>query len=40
MSEMLSVSRRTIERDLSAMQNMDILKHEGKDNNGIWVIRI
>ncbi len=40
MSEILSVSQRTIERDLAAMQNMDILKHEGKDNDGRWVIMI
>lgn len=39
MSEILSVSQRTIERDLSAMQNIGILKHEGKDNNGVWVIK-
>lgn len=39
MSETLSVSRRTIERDLATMQNMDILKHEGSDNGGVWVIR-
>ncbi|MCE2617067.1 ATP-binding protein [Phocaeicola oris] len=38
MSEMLSVSQRTIERDLSAMQKIGILKHEGKDNDGVWVI--
>ena len=38
MSEMLSVSQRTIERDLAAMQNKGILKHEGKDNDGVWVI--
>lgn len=38
MSEILSVSQRTIERNLSAMQNMGILKHEGKDNDGVWVI--
>lgn len=38
MAETLSVSQRTIERDLSAMQNMGILKHAGKDNNGVWVI--
>jgi ATP-dependent DNA helicase RecG len=40
MSEMLSVSRRTIERDLSYLQNNGILKHEGKDNDGAWVITI
>jgi len=40
MSEMLSVSQRTIERDLSALQKSGILKHEGKDNDGKWVINI
>ena len=38
MSETLSVSQRTIERDLSAMQKIGVLKREGKDNSGIWVI--
>ena len=38
MSETLSVSQRTIERDLSALQKKGILKHEGKDNNGVWVL--
>lgn len=38
MSEILSVSQRTIERDLSALQKINILKHEGKDNNGVWII--
>ncbi len=38
MSETLSVSQRTIERDLSAMQKKGVLKHEGKDNDGTWVI--
>lgn len=38
MSETLSVSQRTIERDLSALQKIGILKHEGKDNDGKWVI--
>ena len=38
MSETLSVSQRTIERDLSAMQKIGILKREGKDNDGKWVI--
>ena len=38
MSETLSVSQRTIERDLSAMQKIGVLKHEGKDNDGVWVL--
>ena len=40
MSETLSVSQRTIERDLSAMKEMGILKREGKDNDGQWTISI
>lgn len=38
MSEILSVSQRTVERDLSYLQKHGMLKHIGKDNNGIWVI--
>ena len=38
MSEILSVSQRTIERDLSAMQKKGVLKREGKDNDGVWVV--
>ena len=38
MSETLSVSQRTIERDLSTLQKKGILKHEGKDNDGVWHI--
>ena len=40
MSETLSVSQRTIERDLSALQKHGALKREGKDNDGKWVINI
>ena len=32
MSETLSVSQRTIERDLAALQKIGVLKREGKDN--------
>lgn len=39
MSETLSVSQRTVERDLSALKEMEILKREGKDNDGVWVVR-
>lgn len=35
MSETLSVSQRTIERDLAALQKSGILKREGKDNDGM-----
>ena len=38
MSETLSVSQRTIERDLSALQKLGVLKREGKDNDGMWVM--
>ena len=38
MSETLSVSQRTIERDLSALQKIGVLKREGKDNDGMWII--
>lgn len=38
MSETLSVSQRTIERDLSALQKIGVLKREGKNNEGVWVI--
>ena len=38
MSEILSVSQRTIERDLSALQKKGVLKREGKDNDGLWVV--
>ena len=37
MSETLSVSQRTIERDLSALQKVGALMREGKDNDGKWV---
>ncbi len=33
MSEILSVSQRTVERDLAKLNKMGILKHEGGDKN-------
>ena len=38
MSETLLVTTRTIERDLSMMKKAGVLKREGKDNNGLWII--
>ena len=38
MSETLSVTTRTIERDLSFMKKVGVLKREGKDNNGMWLV--
>ncbi len=37
-SETLAVSPRTIERDLSQMQKMGVIRREGNRNSGIWVI--
>ena len=38
MSEILSVSQRTIERDLAVLQKIGALKRAGKDNGGVWVV--
>lgn len=38
MSEILSVAQRTVERDLAMMQRTGIIRHEGSDKAGIWVI--
>ena len=38
MSETLSVSQRTIERDISVLKEMGVLRHEGKDNDGVWIV--
>ena len=38
MSETLSVTSRTIERDLAVMQKEGFIRHDGKDNAGVWVI--
>ncbi len=38
MSETLSVTARTVERDLSLMKKAGILKREGKDNDGVWIV--
>ena len=38
MSESLSVTSRTVERDLSLMKKAGVLKREGKDNNGVWIV--
>ncbi|MBQ7023127.1 MAG: HTH domain-containing protein [Akkermansia sp.] len=36
MSETLSVSPRTIERDIASLKKMGILHRQGKDNDGVW----
>lgn len=38
LSEMLSVSQRTVERELSLLRKKGIIKHQGKDNDGFWMI--
>ena len=38
MSETMSVTQRTIERDLSVLQKAGIIRHEGRANAGVWVI--
>ena len=38
MSETLSVTKRTVERDLAILQKMGIIRHEGKVNAGMWVV--
>ncbi len=38
MSETLSVTLRTIERDLSVMQKTHIIRHEGSNKTGVWVV--
>lgn len=38
MSEILSVSPRTVERDLSSLKKMGVLTRYGNDNDGRWVV--
>ena len=38
MSETLSVSQRTIERDQKKKKKIGVLKREGKDNDGVWIV--
>jgi ATP-dependent DNA helicase RecG len=38
MSEILSVSSRTVERELSTLKDKGVLMREGKDNDGVWLV--
>ena len=38
MSVTMSETSRVVKRDLAVMQKVGILRHEGKDNVGVWVI--
>jgi ATP-dependent DNA helicase RecG len=40
MAVTLAVKKRTLERELAALQKSGALKREGKDNNGVWVVII
>ena len=37
-AKQMSETSRTIERDLAVMQKAGVIRHEGKDNAGVWVI--
>ena len=39
MSEILSVTSRTIERDISSLKAMGILSRKGSDNDGEWILQ-
>ena len=38
MVTILSIPKRTLERDLSALQKAKVIRHEGSDKSGIWVV--
>ena len=38
MSETLAVTQRSVERDLAVMQKAGIIRHEGSNKTGIWVV--
>lgn len=38
MSETLAVNKRTVERDLAVMQKAGIIRHEGADKTGTWIV--
>lgn len=38
MSEEMSVTSRTVERDLDALQKMGLLRREGATKKGRWII--
>ena len=38
MTSILSISKRTLERDLSMLQKADVIRHEGSRKSGIWVV--
>lgn len=38
MSEMMSVSQRTIEREISLLKKLGVLRRDGNDKDGMWVL--
>lgn len=38
MAAILSISKRTLERDLSMLQKEGVIKHEGSKKTGIWIV--
>ena len=38
MSVTMSETSRVVKRDLAVMQKAGVIRHEGKDNAGVWVI--
>ena len=38
MSEILSVSSRTVERDIAILKKYKKLTRDGDDNDGVWVV--
>ena len=38
MVAILSISRRTLERELSVLQKAKVIRHEGSDKSGTWVV--
>ena len=38
LSVTMSETSRVVKRDLAVMQKVGFIRHEGKDNAGVWVI--
>ena len=38
MTAILAIPKRTLQRDLSVLQKAKVIRHEGSDKSGIWVV--
>ena len=38
MTAILAIPKRTLQRDLSLLQKAGVIRHEGSDKSGIWVV--